>query len=49
MACLGGLAPLDELTGDLRERLDVALRDIGFGRLVGVEVVTGGPGAPPLG
>jgi phenylacetic acid degradation protein PaaD len=30
---------MGELTDDLRERLDVVLRDIGFGRLVGVEVV----------
>jgi phenylacetic acid degradation protein PaaD len=44
MACLGGLAPLDELTGDLRDRLDDGLRDIGFGRLVGVEVVDWEPG-----
>jgi len=44
VACLGGLAPLDELTGELRERLDAVLRDIGFGRLVGVEVVDWDPG-----
>jgi phenylacetic acid degradation protein PaaD len=44
LARLGGLAPLDELTGDLRDRLDAVLRDIGFGRLVGVEVVGWEPG-----
>jgi phenylacetic acid degradation protein PaaD len=44
LARLGGLAPLDELTGDLRDRLDAVLRDIGFGRLVGVEVVDWEPG-----
>jgi acyl-CoA thioesterase len=44
MARVGGLAPLDELTGDLRDRLDLVLRDIGFGRLVGVEVVDWEPG-----
>jgi len=32
------------LTGELRERLDAVLRDIGFGRLVGVEVVDWEPG-----
>lgn len=44
MARLGGLATLGELTGDLRDRLDAVLRDIGFGRLVGVEVVDWEPG-----
>jgi phenylacetic acid degradation protein PaaD len=44
LARLGGLAPLDELTGDLRDRLDAVLRDIGFRRLVGVEVVGWEPG-----
>lgn len=44
MACLGGLEPLDELTGELRDGLDAILRDIGFGRLVGVEVVDWEPG-----
>jgi phenylacetic acid degradation protein PaaD len=44
VARLGGLALLDELTGDLQERLDAVLRDIGFGRLVGVEVVDWEPG-----
>lgn len=44
MACLGGLEPLDGLTGELRDRLDAVLRDIGFGRLVGVEVVDWEPG-----
>jgi phenylacetic acid degradation protein PaaD len=44
VARVGGLAPLGELTGDLRDRLDLVLRDIGFGRLVGVEVVDWEPG-----
>jgi acyl-CoA thioesterase len=44
VACLGGLALLGELSGELRERLDAVLRDIGFGRLVGVEVVDWEPG-----
>lgn len=44
MACLGGLAPLGELTAELRDRLDAVLRDIGFGRLVGVEVMDWEPG-----
>ena len=44
MARVGGLEPLGDLTGDLRDRLDVVLRDIGFGRLVGVEVVDWEPG-----
>ena len=44
MARLGGLEPLDELTDGLRARLDAVLRDIGFGRLVGVEVVDWEPG-----
>jgi hypothetical protein len=44
VARLGRLAPLGELTGDLRERLDAVLRDIGFGRLVGVEVLDWEPG-----
>jgi acyl-CoA thioesterase len=44
MACVGGRAPLAELTGELRERLDAVLRDIGFGRLVGVGVVDWEPG-----
>ena len=41
---MGGLAPLGELTPGLQERLVAVLRDIGFGRLVGVEVVDWGPG-----
>jgi len=44
VARVGGLAPLDELTGELRDRLDLVLRDSGFGRLVGVEVVDWEPG-----
>jgi acyl-CoA thioesterase len=44
VARLGGLEPLDELTDGLRARLDAVLRDIGFGRLVGVEVVDWEPG-----
>jgi acyl-CoA thioesterase len=44
VARLGGLEPLGELTADLRAGLDAVLRDIGFGRLVGVEVVDWEPG-----
>ena len=44
MACVGGLESLDEVSGELRDRLDAVLRDIGFGRLVGVEVVDWEPG-----
>jgi acyl-CoA thioesterase len=44
VACLGGRAPLAALTDELRGRLDAVLRDIGFGRLVGVEVVDWEPG-----
>jgi uncharacterized protein (TIGR00369 family) len=44
VACLGGLALLGELSGELRDRLDAVLRDIGFGQLVGVEVVDWEPG-----
>jgi len=44
VACLGRLEPLGELTAELRDRLDAVLRDIGFGRLVGVEVVDWEPG-----
>jgi phenylacetic acid degradation protein PaaD len=44
VARLGRLAPLGELTAELQDRLDAVLRDIGFGRLVGVEVVDWEPG-----
>jgi acyl-CoA thioesterase len=44
VARLGGLEPLGELTAELGDRLDAVLRDIGFGRLVGVEVVDWQPG-----
>ena len=44
LARLEGLEPLGELTAELQERLDAILRDIGFGRLVGVEVVDWEPG-----
>ena len=44
MARLGGLEPLAAPTAELRDRLDAVLRDIGFGRLVGVEVVDWEPG-----
>jgi acyl-CoA thioesterase len=44
VARVGGREILGELTGELRDRLDLVLRDIGFGRLVGVEVIDWQPG-----